>query len=99
MIILKLKDKIPFGKYKGEAVDDIITFDVNYIKWFQTNVNGYNFDNKALNYIKRIELKNYIERVSQNSTYNSNRIVTEVDVDMGGGSKDSESECNWDTDW
>ena len=36
--ILELDDKIPFGKYKGWTVRDVLADDANYLRWFSANV-------------------------------------------------------------
>ncbi len=36
--ILELDDKIPFGKYKGWAVRDVLADDANYLRWFSANI-------------------------------------------------------------
>lgn len=36
--VLTLEDKMPFGKYQGWTVRDILADDANYLRWFITNV-------------------------------------------------------------
>lgn len=36
--VLTLEDKMPFGKYQGWAVRDILADDANYLRWFTANV-------------------------------------------------------------
>jgi hypothetical protein len=94
---LELEDCIPFGKYKDQhPILILIMADFNYIKWFQKNIKDYKFTQEVLDAIKEQETLNYAEWVSKNFKRNSNDTVyTEIDLDMGGGSRDSESENGW----
>ena len=50
-MILFLKDKIPFGKYDGKSVKDVINTDIQYMIWF----------NKHVNIVLAAETKSYLE--------------------------------------
>ncbi len=45
--ILELDDMMPFGKYKGWTVRDILGDDVNYLRWFTANVTGACLDSEV----------------------------------------------------
>ena len=95
---LELDDFIPFGKYKNKyTLDIIIMADMNYIKWFQTNVTNYKFSKEVLKAISDQETLNYAEWLKENIKYEpgSKSLDNERDIDMGGGSKDSENESGW----
>lgn len=43
---LFLSTKMPYGKYKGQTIYDIIKADVSYMDWLEANVNN-NWDDKV----------------------------------------------------
>ena len=91
---LDLDDLIPFGKYKNQyTVELIIMTVIKYIEWFQQNIVDYKFSKEALKFIDRQKTLNYAEFVSSfgsRSSSSNNSISTEVDIDMGGGSRDTD---------
>lgn len=46
-MLLDIKDKFPFGKYKGETVKEVIKSDPQYIYWIAENLAGVAFTTKA----------------------------------------------------
>lgn len=58
---LFLSSVLPFGKYKGKTMYDIIKEDVQYLDWFHTNVND-NWDIKVkLMFNEFWERKNHVK--------------------------------------
>lgn len=50
--VYSLEDKLMWGKYKGESVEDIIDHDVNYISYLMEE-QGIELDNEAYEYYSR----------------------------------------------
>jgi len=53
------KDKIPFGKYKGYTIEDIIKSDPQYLYWVTENINWFALTTKSQEMLpdkKEIEL-------------------------------------------
>jgi hypothetical protein len=42
--LIRLKDKMPFGKYNGATVEDVVRCDPKYIEWLLTNSTTARFD-------------------------------------------------------
>ena len=42
--LLELDDTMPFGKYKGWTIRDILADDASYLRWFIGNVNSIGLD-------------------------------------------------------
>lgn len=53
--VLKLKSKMPFGKYEGLLVEDVIRNNVNYARWIEANVDKVEFDNDCIDLIERMD--------------------------------------------
>lgn len=49
MAKVKLTDKMIFGKYKGETLEEVILFDPTYIEWALDEVNDFELDDNAMN--------------------------------------------------
>ena len=41
MKILSYEDKLPFGKYKGRLIIDIVFINPQYLWWFSQNIKNY----------------------------------------------------------
>lgn len=37
----RLKDALPFGQYKGNTIDDVLSDDPGYLDWCLQNVEGF----------------------------------------------------------
>jgi hypothetical protein len=46
-MLLGLKDKMPFGKHKGEFIKDVIKSDFQYLYWACENITGFALTTKA----------------------------------------------------
>lgn len=46
-MLLDLKDKIPFGKYKGQTIASIIAHDPQYIYWVCENISWFALTTRA----------------------------------------------------
>lgn len=54
-LILKLKDDLPFGKYAGEKIEDIVRADPSYMNWvITTNKNPGQFHEEILELLEEI---------------------------------------------
>jgi uncharacterized protein (DUF3820 family) len=36
---IESSDKLPFGKYRGKSIDDVLKFDKKYLQWMMKNCN------------------------------------------------------------
>ena len=36
---LESMDKLPYGKYKGKSIDEVLKFDKKYLQWMMKNCN------------------------------------------------------------
>jgi uncharacterized protein (DUF3820 family) len=50
-MVLKLNSKLPFGKYKGKTVKEIITIDGQYLVWLHYSKYKITMDITVLNTI------------------------------------------------
>lgn len=46
--MLKLTDKMNFGKYRDDTVQEVIDNTPSYIKWALDEVNGFELDDEAM---------------------------------------------------
>jgi len=53
MAELKLTDKMTFGKYKNDLVEDVILSDVKYIEWALDDIDWFELDDKAMSIYER----------------------------------------------
>lgn len=56
--ILELEDIIPFGKYRGNRIKDIVEDDFDYAKWVIDTVSTHKFSDDVLAYINTIHSSN-----------------------------------------
>ena len=47
MTTFKLKDKLTFGKYKGQSVDEVIDNDPDYLAWAVEEIDWFKLDEEA----------------------------------------------------
>lgn len=67
MEIINKNDKMPFGKFKGFLVDDILTYqNYNYVFWVNENVKEYKFSKECINIIKKRFDKYYDKYIRPN---------------------------------
>ena len=52
--LLTLQSLMPFGKYKGLAIGEIISRDPNYVAWALTNIGSCKLDEQAFKAYKTI---------------------------------------------
>ena len=52
--MLTLADKIPFGKYSGELVEDICRADPAYVEWMAANATSAKFDVDVLGLLSQL---------------------------------------------
>lgn len=45
--LLTLQSLMPFGKYQGLSIEDIIARDPNYVAWALHNIGSFNLDTEA----------------------------------------------------
>ncbi len=45
---MKLTDKMTFGKYRGDTVQEVIDNAPSYIEWALDEVNGFELDDEAM---------------------------------------------------
>ena len=45
--LLSLSDKMPFGKYAGMHIGDLIARDPNYVAWAIKTIGNFNLDEEA----------------------------------------------------
>ncbi len=45
--LFSLKSLMPFGKYTGRSVEDIISRDPNYVAWAIDNIGDFTLDEEA----------------------------------------------------
>lgn len=50
-----LKDRLDFGKYKGWLVEDAIGEDPRYFRWLLKNVDRFDLDEAAEEYLEKVE--------------------------------------------
>ena len=50
---LTLSDKMPFGKYAGMPIGDLISRDPNYVAWAIRTIGSFNLDEEATVAFKR----------------------------------------------
>ncbi len=55
MRTLTLESDMPFGKYKGRQVEDVIEDDPSYVRWMAENSDNIEFDNEALEALEKRE--------------------------------------------
>ena len=53
--VYSLNDELPFGKHKGELVEDVVYLDPEYLDWCVENVEGFELDDEAF-----MMLQNYL---------------------------------------
>ncbi len=51
--VLSLSDKMPFGKYAGMTIGDLIARDPNYVAWAIKSIGSFNLDAEATVVYKR----------------------------------------------
>lgn len=47
MTTFKLKDKLTFGKYKGQSVDEVIDNDPDYLVWAVEEIDWFELDEET----------------------------------------------------
>jgi hypothetical protein len=47
-----LKDELPFGKHKGEILEDVIDDDPEYVDWMVENISSFDLSVDALDYLR-----------------------------------------------
>ena len=55
--ILELDDTMPFGKYKGWIVSDVLADDANYLRWMIANVPRVSFESEIEDALGNEELR------------------------------------------
>lgn len=53
MITLGLQDTLPFGRYKGYTVKDVIDTNKDYYAWMRKNVKSISFTEEVRMYYKK----------------------------------------------
>lgn len=51
----ELHTELPFRRYSGSTVEDVIRVDPNYIRWCLGNVNGFKLSEMALNLLNAVD--------------------------------------------
>lgn len=46
--IFDFRDKMPFGKHKGETIEQIMSDDIRYITWLLENVKNFSLSDEAM---------------------------------------------------
>lgn len=60
-ILYSLKDILTFGKHKGETVQYAIDDDAQYIDWAFSNIEWFDLDAEAIDYLSEtMDVRDYI---------------------------------------
>lgn len=56
--LLNWKDVIPFGKYKNQTIEEVASFDAQYLIWANETVDYFNLDFNVLKVIQELSDSN-----------------------------------------
>lgn len=69
--ILKGTDTFPFGKYKGEIVNEIYDQDPGYLIWFDAKVDGWAFEDAVQDDLESIRIDVEARNSIKENPYNA----------------------------